>query len=106
MKALVAYYSRTGKTRFVAEEIEKNIKADIEEIIDKKNRGGILGYIIAGYDAFRGKLTEINEIKHNINRYNLVYIGFPVWGGKPVPAIRTYLLKAQPKKCALFCTYD
>ena len=106
MKKLVVYYSRTGKTKFVAGEIAKKLKADAEEIIDSKNRHGILGYIIAGYDAFKGKSTEINESRHNISKYGLVFIGFPVWGGKVIPAIRTYLLKNKPKKCVLFCTYN
>jgi len=48
MKTLVAYYSRTGNTKKVAVEIAKNLKADIDEIIDKKDRSGMIGWIIGG----------------------------------------------------------
>ena len=34
MNILVIYYSRTGNTKFVAEEIAVNLNADIKELID------------------------------------------------------------------------
>ena len=40
MKILVAYYSRTGTTRKVAETIAGILKCDIEEVLDKKSRFG------------------------------------------------------------------
>jgi flavodoxin len=36
VRVLVVYYSRTGNTRFVAENMAGKLKADIEEVIDKK----------------------------------------------------------------------
>jgi len=36
MRKLVAYYSRTGNTRFVAEKIAEQLNADLCEVIDKK----------------------------------------------------------------------
>jgi flavodoxin len=61
MNTLVVYYSRTGKTRFVAEKVVAELKADIEEIVDLKNRKGRFGFLKAGYDATRGNGTEIAE---------------------------------------------
>ena len=37
-KVLVVYYSRTGATRRLAEALAKALQADIEPIIDRKNR--------------------------------------------------------------------
>jgi len=62
MRSLVVYYSRRGNTRFVAEKISQEIGADIEEIIDKKKRKGLLGFILSGYDATRGRVTKIAEM--------------------------------------------
>jgi len=59
MKILVAYYTRDGHTRQVAQRIAESLGADLDEVIDKKKRNGILGFLIAGYDATRGKTTEI-----------------------------------------------
>jgi flavodoxin len=49
MRTLVAYYSRTGNTKFVAEKIAKCLNAETCEVIDKKNRKGKLAFVICGY---------------------------------------------------------
>jgi len=108
MKALVLYYSRTGNTKFVAEEIAKATKADIEEIIDKKKRTGIVGWVIAGYDANRMKQANIKKLKSNIKKYDTIFIGQPVWAWTINPAIRALFDKndLSGKKIVLFCTMD
>ena len=104
MKILVIYYTRTGNTKFAAETIAAEIGADIEEVIDLKNRQGRLNYLPAGRDAMQGKETEIAPAKRTPTDYYLIVIGQPVWAGSPTPAIRTYLNKndLSGKKVALF----
>lgn len=102
-KILIAYYSRTGNTKNIGRKIAKILKADIEEIIDKKNRMGIIRWLIAGRDAFKKKETEIT-FKKSSSKYNLLVIGTPVWAATLVPAIRTYLKKNKVKRIAFFCT--
>jgi flavodoxin len=104
MKALVAYYSKTASTKKLAEEIAKNLKADIDEIIDKKSRSGPIGFLTAGRDAMNKKETEI-ETKKDPEKYDLVVIGTPVWAGNVTPAVRTYVTKHKFKKVAFFCTF-
>lgn len=41
MKILIVFYSRTGTTRKVAHELQKSLKADIEELFDKNRSGPI-----------------------------------------------------------------
>jgi flavodoxin len=104
MKALVVYYTRTGNTKFIADTIAAKLGADIEEIIDLKNRQGKLNFLPAGRDAMRGKGTQIAETKRTATDYDLIVIGQPVWAGSPTPAIRTYLNKndLSGKKVAIF----
>jgi len=104
MKILVIYYTRTGNTKFAAETIAAEIGADIEEVVDLKNRQGRLNYLPAGRDAMQGKETEIAPTKRSPTDYDLIVIGQPVWAGSPTPAIRTYLNKndLSGKKVALF----
>jgi flavodoxin len=63
MKILVIYYSRSGKTKKVAETISDILKCDKEEIFDTKNRKGTPGFLSAGTDANLRRLTAIKEIK-------------------------------------------
>lgn len=105
-KTLVVFYSKTGTTKRVAEEIAKNMRCDIEEIIDKKKRTGIIGFIIGGRDAMKKIPTEIEEVRYDPEKYDLVIVGSPVWAGNIAPAIRSYLQKFNGKfhSVAFFCT--
>lgn len=104
MKSLVVYYSRTGNARYVAQTIAAEIGADTEEVIDKKKREGALGFISGGRDAMSGKGTEIAPTTKSPLGYDLVVVGTPIWGGRPTPAIVTYLKNNNlaEKKVAVF----
>jgi flavodoxin len=108
MKSLVMYYTRTGKTKFVAETVAAELGADIEEIVDLKKRDGKLGWIMGGKDATQKKLTEIAPSTRSPADYDLVVVGTPIWAWGPTPAIRTYLSKndLSGKKVAVFYTYE
>jgi flavodoxin len=90
MTYLVAYYSRTGNNKAIGEIIAQALSADIDEIIDKKNRKGKLNWIRAGRDSMAGKLTEI-KFEKNPEEYDTIIIGAPIWASRPIPALRTYL---------------
>jgi flavodoxin len=107
MKSLVVYYSRTGKTRFVAETIAAQLGSDIEEIVDLKRREGKMGWMSATRDASSGKETQIAPPKKISQNYDLLVIGTPVWAFNTTPAIRTYLNNndLSGKKVALFFTF-
>ena len=106
MKILVTFYSRSGKTKKVAEAISEILKCNKEEIFDTKNRKGIPGFLSAGTDANLRRLTTIKEIKNNPSLYDLVIIGTPIWSSNISTPIRTYLslYKEDFKKVAFFCT--
>ncbi len=106
MKILVVFYSRSGRTKKVAEAISEILKCDKEEIFDTKNRKGIPGFLSAGTDASLRRLTAIKEIKNNPSLYDLVIIGTPIWSSNISTPIRTYLSlhKEDFKNVAFFCT--
>lgn len=107
MKTLVVYYSKTGNTRRVAEEIAKTLSGETEEIAEiGVNRKGILGFLFAGRDGMRGRSSQIEAAKKKPADYDLVFVGSPVWGWNLVPAVRSYLTAAdlKGKRVALFCT--
>ncbi len=53
MKTLVVYYSRTGNTKLIGDELAAVLGADVEELKDRDDRSGRMGYIRAGRDALR-----------------------------------------------------
>jgi flavodoxin len=107
VKSLVVYYTRTGKTKFVAETIAAELGSDIEEIVDLKSREGKMGWVSATRDASSEKETQIALAKKFPNDYDLIIIGTPVWAFNLTPAIRAYLKKNDltGKKVALFFTF-
>ncbi|MDD4271579.1 MAG: flavodoxin [Patescibacteria group bacterium] len=106
MKILVAYYSRTGVTKKLAEYLAKKINAETEEIKDTVNRAGVVGYMLAGRDGMKRRLTKLETPKLNPADFELVIIGGPIWSWNMSAPIRTYLenYKNQFKKAAFFCT--
>jgi flavodoxin len=107
MKALVVYYSRTGKTKRVAEAIAKNLGADLEEIRDTKSRRGLFGFLRSGREGMREVPGKIEQPKLDPSRYDLVVLGAPVWGSALASPLRGYLVgraKTLPQKVAFFCT--
>ncbi len=106
MKNLIVFYSRTGTTKKVSEELSKKTGWEILEIFDTKNRSGAKGYLTAGRDAMTKKLTEIKAIEKKLTDYNLIVVGTPVWAWTMSTPMRTFLenYKKDFKKLAFFCT--
>jgi flavodoxin len=105
MRILVVFYSRTGNTRKVAEELEKALECDLEEIIDTKDRSGSLGYMKSGRDAMARKLTVLQDPVNDPSSYDLLVIGTPLWAWRVSTPVRTYMhQQADFKEVAFFCT--
>jgi len=104
IKVLVVYYSRTKHTQLVAEKLAKKFNAELEQLIDKKNRTGLFSIVSAGKDAISSKTTIINALQHNPKDYDLILIGGPSWYGNVTPAIRTFITQndLSGKKIGLF----
>lgn len=106
MKTLVVYYSRTGTTKTVAEEVAQKLGADVEEIKDSVKRTGIWGWLISGRDGMKRNLTKIRHLEKDPGDYDLVVVGTPIWAGNISAPTRTFLraFKKNFKKVAFFCT--
>jgi len=107
-KILLAYYSRTGNTRVVAEAISKKLGCDLEEITEPKNRSGLMGYMSAGSDAQKAIITALNPTKRNVKDYELVIVGTPIWAWNISAPIRSYLTATRGKfhQLAFYITLD
>lgn len=97
MKGIVVYYSKTGNNKKLGEIIKEKLNFTSEEIIDKKRREGVFGFIISGYDALFKRLTQIEKLKQDIENFEHIIIGTPIWAGNITPAIRTFLVENKDK---------
>jgi len=112
VRILVAFYSRTGNTRKVAEDISRVFRekfgdqVDMEEVQETKDRSGISGYTLAGRDAALKKLATLRPLKYHAADYDLVLIGGPVWAWTICPAVRTYCGREgiNVSRLGFFCT--
>ena len=106
MKTLTIFFSRSGKTKIVAEEIAKKFKGTTRQLKEKANRKGFFNYIKAGYDAIKQKPAVLINPDNNLN-YDIIFVGTPTWAGRPCPAIITYLNTQdfKNKKVVLFATF-
>jgi len=97
VKTLVVYYSRKGHTAELAGQIAKELGAETEVISDKKDRGGLFGWLGAGKDSTRDIPADIEAPKCGPAGYGLVVVGTPIWAGKISTPARAYLRKYAGK---------
>jgi len=107
MKILIVYYSRTGLTKKVAQRLAVELDAATEELIDKKDRAGALGYLLSGREAMQKKIADIEPLKLDPASYDLIIIGTPTWAYTMSCAVRAYLTEQRDrfKQVAFFATH-
>lgn len=94
-KKLVVYFSYTGHTKMITDKIKEKLDCDVLEIET------VIPYS-TDYDTVVNDeqnsersnfLPEIKDININLNNYDKIILGTPVWWYRPVPAIRSFLTK-------------
>lgn len=108
-KALVLYYSQTGTTEAVAQEIQQQLGADIEALQLELPYDGDFGQTIARcqQEMAEGTVPAIKPISVNPADYDLIFLGYPVWFGTYAMPV-SGLVNAQDfegKKVVTFCTF-
>lgn len=96
-KSLVAYFSASGVTKKVAEKLSDAVGADLFEIkpkvkytkadldwMDTKSRSSIE----MNDKSFRPAMSEKCD---NMDKYDVVYVGFPIWWYVAPTIINTFL---------------
>ena len=108
-KALVLYYSQTMNTKVVAQTIADKLGADIEEITLVNPYEADFNATIERCKKEReqGITPEIKPIKADIKKYDVIFLGYPIWFGTYAPPIATWLDKVDlsGKTIVPFCTF-
>ena len=108
-KTLVLYYSQTGATQTVAQELQKALNADIEAIELENPYTGTYAETLdrVGKERESGNLPKLKALKADLAKYDVVYLGYPIWFGTYALPIAS-LVKEQSfegKKIVPFCTF-
>jgi len=86
--------------------VAEALGADVEELKDRKNRQGPIGYLKSGRDAMRKFKANLEPIDHNPADYDLIILGGANWAGSICTPTRTYALEHKDsfKRVAYLCT--
>lgn len=94
MKLLV-YFSYTGHTKYIAEIIKQNINCDVirlEPVIPYSNDYNKVVNDEQNQES-SDKIPEIKDINIDLDLYDTIIIGTPVWWYRSAPVIRAFLKK-------------
>ncbi len=93
MKKLVVFYSYTGNTKMIANMIKDRIDCDILELIPKIPYSTDYQTVVdeEQNSSSKDKIREYEDIKINMDDYDEIIVGSPVWWYSCVPIIRTFL---------------
>ena len=106
---LVLYYSQTGSTKVVAQEIQKALGADIEAIELQKPYTGTYAETLERVKQEResGNLPQLKPLKADLSKYEVIYLGYPIWFGTYALPIASLLKEHdfEGRKIVTFCTF-
>lgn len=92
MKSIVVYYSRSGNTKKVADRIRKRFLSD-ELVIEPKEKYGnyVSALIRMEMEVIKDKSVEFKNPNYDFSDYDVVFLGFPVWGKEMPDFMQNYI---------------
>ena len=111
-RVLVAYFSATGHTKTIAEYLQTALDADLYEIVPQEPyTADDLDYNTDGCRANREQNDDaarpaISGGVDNMDGYDVVFIGYPIWWGQAPKIVNTFLesYDFSGKTIVPFCT--
>ena len=93
MKDLIVYYSLEGNTAYVADKIKEKTGADVLRLVPKKvyPDKGFAKFFWGGKSAVMAEKPELEPYEVDLDKYDRVIFGFPVWASTYVPPLRTFI---------------
>lgn len=109
-RTILIYYSFEGNTHFIATEMAAKLGCDVLRIepLEEVKTHGFMKYVWGGRQAVMKKMPKLKEYNLDIDSYDTVIIGTPVWAGTYAPPLRTFFDENQisNKNIAVFCCHE
>jgi len=95
MKTIIVYYGYGSHTREIAERIKEKLECDILEIKPKVPYSTDYDLVVSETEENlqTREIREIEDINMNLDNYDKIILGTPVWWYTITPPIRTFLTK-------------
>lgn len=92
-KKLIIYFTYTNHTKMIADKIQQKLNCDIIEIkpVNKYSKDYQKVVDEEQNNSSSNKTPEIEKTNINLNKYDEIIIGTPVWWYTIAPVIRTFL---------------
>jgi flavodoxin len=105
-KTLIAFHSKTGYTRRVAQKLAGRLVADLDEIRIVQPLDGRLGYLMCAVEAMAGLAPALRPSRKDSANYDLVVVGTPVWFWSLASPVRSWLEEhpLRGRRFGFFCT--
>lgn len=108
-KALILYYSQTGTTKAVAEEIQNQTGADICAFDVVEPYTGTFDETIQRCNKERAEnyIPELKDLECDLSEYDVIFLGYPIWFGTYAPPVQALLnaVNLEGKTIVPFCTF-
>ncbi len=108
-ETLVIYYSQTGATETVAQEVAGLLGADIVKIDVTNPYNGTYAETIARSqeETAANILPELIELDVDLSKYETIFLGYPIWFGTYAPPVAALVkdFDFAGKKIVPFCTF-
>ena len=108
MKAAVVYYSMSGNTELVAQQVATALDADVVALVPKKEypNKGFKKFLWGGRSALIGERPPLKPYDFDPDKYDFVVLGSPVWAGQIAPPLRTFVTQhAQALQAKTLAAY-
>ena len=93
MKRLVVFYSLSGNTEEAAKKIATALNADLLKLETVKTmpKAFVAQIIVGGGQVMMNHIPELKPIDIDLNLYDEIILGSPIWNSKGVPAVNAFL---------------
>lgn len=93
MNRAVVYYSLSGNTKEAAKVIARKLGAKIFEIdlVKLLPKNTVRQMLVGGMQSTFGRRPKIKGVPDNIDYYDEIILGMPVWAGMPASPVNTFI---------------
>lgn len=89
MDTVIVYYTFGGATKTEADKLGAELNAPVYRVKEKRNRSLIGSFIPGGLQAMKHKCVKIQPLEADLNAFDRIVIGCPVWASCPAPAFNS-----------------